>query len=115
MALPRLLSFVAAAMLIPATALAGSDRFVAIDSAEMRISDSNDEMSLVVVGRVGDGTARTGQYWLPYSRDDVRKRLEYCHRLAVLVMSKPGKYRLEIDTFAWSQSTLQGCRLVATP
>jgi hypothetical protein len=113
--MPRLTAaLIAAALLVPTVAAADVDRFVAIESAQMRNNDDyTDYMTLEIVGRLDNGAARTGAYEMSYDRKDERKRLEYCHRLAVLTLSKPGKYRLEVDFH--SGNSLQGCRLVAVP
>jgi hypothetical protein len=119
MACPCLTSlFVAAALLVPAVAVADIHRFTGVESAALtsRTYDS-DYMYLEVTGRLENGEASTASYYRNGDRMDDRKRLEHCHRVAMMVLAKPGKYFLELDVRASTTSDhrLAGCRLVAAP
>jgi hypothetical protein len=114
MALPRLLSFVAAAMFVPAIAAADVVRFAAVDAASVKIHANNYEYrELVLTGSVA-GAPRTQTYLADRDEHDLQQQ---CLRLATLVLSKPGKYQLDVEYTRWDDSggPLIGCTLVRTP
>jgi hypothetical protein len=67
----------------------------------------------VVTGPVA-GAARIRTYLSESHQHDVQAQ---CLRLATLVLSKPGKYQLDVEYDRWNDDggTLIGCTLVRTP
>jgi hypothetical protein len=107
--------FVAAALLAPAIAAADVTRFSVVDAASSKIHANNlDFRDLVIAGTV-EGRRVTRVY---YSADYSLDVHEQCLRLATLVLSKPGKYHLDIEFDGWQDDqdgALSGCTLVRTP
>jgi hypothetical protein len=115
MARPRFASLLAAAaLLVPAIATADVVRFSVIDAATVKVDpDNHQNRELILAGTV-EGTSLTGVYLSSASQHDVQQQ---CLRLATLVLSKPGKYHLDVEHLAWTdrRGTLRGCTLVAAP
>jgi hypothetical protein len=113
-------ALVAAAMLVPTIANADIDQYIVVDAATIRkVSYTRDDRELVIVGTSDSGSARTVRYSPYYRSDDGNHLLEYCHRLATLALSKPGKFRFDME-FERASSTqpggyLLGCTVVRTP
>lgn len=116
MPLPRITSLlIAAALLVPAVAVADVDRFAAVDAAWIKLNGRNDSRAHLVIGGVLDsGGGRTGTY---HTVTDPRDLTAQCHRLATIVLSKPGRFYLDVEfeRTGTSGGTLLGCTLVRTP
>jgi hypothetical protein len=118
--MPRLTAaLVAAALLVPAVAAADVHRFTIVESAALttRVHDTN-YTYLEIAGRLDSGDPVSAAYNRYQDSVDANKRLEHCHKVAMIALSKPGKYILEIDFRATGSrpgGNIAGCKLVAAP
>lgn len=118
--MPRLTAaLVATALLVPAVAVADVHRFTVVESAALTTrSYGSNNTYLDIGGRLESGDAVTAAYSRFGDSTDANKRLEHCHKVAMIALSKPGKYILEIDfrsTGSTPGGNIAGCKLVAAP
>jgi hypothetical protein len=104
---------VAASLAVPAVALADEQHFVAITKVRMGASAWSGTWFLQITGKLdGEGNAppRTHEY----SAWDVGQ-LEFCFRLALFAMTKPGRYQFEasVATDGDTESVF-GCAVATT-
>ena|SRR5215208_846567 len=119
----RLIAAVAlAALTVPAVALADEHRYVAIKSARMGADSENGMWYLQLVGKLdtdGDTTPTpVRKYRLSGQSQDGTQHVEilqHCQKQAVLAMSKPGRYRVDLTVSSGNETLwyLRGCGLTA--
>lgn len=111
---------VSLAVAMPRPAFANTtDRFDTLDSAEIDDSinnDNNSNVGLIIRGILVGGTATVTRIYIFGSQSDsvVVARVQHCHRLSVLALSRPGKYEFAIGGNTNNGTTFpsnSGCRL----
>ncbi|HSS00565.1 MAG TPA: hypothetical protein VLM79_26080 [Kofleriaceae bacterium] len=86
----------------PARAAAGFDTYDAVDAVEL------DSAFLVVTGVLTGQTAQVTRSYF-FGSGDTDGRMRTCAKLAVLVMSKPGKFQLAMRD---SGSSVGACKVI---
>lgn len=90
-------------------AAATSHTFDTVDAVELHTGGQSSEVSVIITGiMVGQTTPTTVSFYF-YSSTDLAM---HCHRLAVIVMAKPGKFRFGIGS---AITVPGGCKLIRIP
>jgi hypothetical protein len=109
---------VTASLALPAVALADEQHFVAITKAQLGgVGPADARWKMRLVGKLdGEGNVppRTRTYRADYGVED-KPIMQHCHKLALLVMSKPGRFQLDVSVAAYGTDEFYvfGCGVTA--